>query len=108
VFKEPQKKRSGPPALPRQDAEEIAVGALAYIAGDRELTRRFLALSGLEAGDLRQAAGDPAFLAGILDFVTSHEAVLIAIAAASGRPTADVERAHCLLSLGQAEGREPG
>jgi hypothetical protein len=94
VFKEPQKIRRGAPTLSREEAEEIAIGALAYIAGDVELTRRFLGLSGLEAGDLRRAAGDPAFLAGVLEFVMGHEPVLIAIAAAANRPVADVETAH--------------
>lgn len=84
--------------MSRHEAEEIAVTALAYIAVEPELTRRFLALSGLEAGDLRQAAADPAFLGGVLDFVMAHEPVLIAVAAAAGRPTAEIGRAHRLLS----------
>lgn len=106
MFKEPQKSRRGAPVLSQDEAEAIAIGALAYIAGDVELTRRFLALSGLEDGDLRQAAGEPGFLAGVLDFVMAHEPVLIAIAAADNRPTAEIEAAHRLLSLTEGDGRE--
>ncbi|HEX2257832.1 MAG TPA: DUF3572 family protein [Afifellaceae bacterium] len=85
-------------------AEAIAVAALAYLAEQVELAARFLALSGLEAGDLRRAARDPAFLAGVLDFVVANEPVLLALAARTGRPVAEIETAQRLLS---GEGSEP-
>jgi hypothetical protein len=90
--------------LSRAEAEEIAVAALAYLAEDAELAGRFLALSGLEAGQLRLAAEDPAFLSGVLDFVVSHEAVLIALAARAGRAAAEIEAAQRLLA-GEEGGR---
>jgi hypothetical protein len=84
--------------LSRAEAEEIAVAALAYLAEDAGLAGRFLALSGLEAGQLRQAAQDPAFLSGVLDFVVSHEAVLIALVERTGRAAAEIEAAQRLLA----------
>ena len=92
--------------MSRREAEAIAVAALGYLAEDVALARRFLDLSGLQAGDLRRAAEDPAFLAGLLDFVVAHEPVLIALAARTGRAVADIEAAQRLLS-GAEHGRWP-
>lgn len=80
------------------------MAALAYLAEDAELASRFLALSGLEAGQLRMAAEDPALLSGVLDFVTSHEAVLIALAVRTGRAATEIEAAQRLLA-GEEGGR---
>ncbi len=60
----------------RDDAETIALKALAFIAGDDEGLRRFMALSGLEPGSLRESAGEPETLAGVLDFLLGDEARL--------------------------------
>ena len=54
----------------RSGAEELAVAALAFIAQVPERLRRFLDLSGLDPANLREAAADPGFLLGILDYVT--------------------------------------
>ncbi|BDA84470.1 hypothetical protein Sa4125_20120 [Aureimonas sp. SA4125] len=61
-------------------ALEIGVKALTFIAADSEQLERFLALSGMEAGQVRAATRDPAFFAGLLDFVLGHEPTLIAFA----------------------------
>jgi hypothetical protein len=53
---------------------------------------------------LRLAAEDSAFLSGVLDFVVSHEAVLIALAARTGRAAAEIEAAQRLLA-GEEGGR---
>lgn len=92
--------------MSRREAEAIAVAALAYLAEDAELARRFLVLSGLEAGQLRQAAREPGFLTGVLDFLVAHEPALIALAARSGRAVAEIEAAQRLLAGGK-DGREP-
>lgn len=44
---------------------------------------RFLALSGLEASQLRQSVDDSGFLAGMLDFLMGHEPTLMAFCAAT-------------------------
>jgi len=59
----------------------MAVAALTFIAQDGEQLERFLALSGLEPGNLREAAADPNFLVGVLDYLSSDEALLLAFAA---------------------------
>lgn len=64
----------------RQDAEAIAVAALSFIAGDPVLLPRFLAITGIEAGQIRLAAREPGFLAGVLQFILDHEPTLMSFA----------------------------
>ena len=59
-----------------QQAEIIALKALAFLAADTELMDRFAALSGVAPIDLVERAGDGEMLAGVLDFLLSDEAVL--------------------------------
>ena len=70
-----------PTKLTRALAEDMAVAALTFIAQDGERLGRFLALSGLEAGNLREAAAEPGFLVGVLDYLSGDEALLLAFAA---------------------------
>lgn len=70
-------------------AEEIAISALGFIGADATLLQRFLALTGISAADLRRAAAEPGFLAGVLRFVAAHEPTLLAFAgSADVRPEA--------------------
>ena len=81
-------------------AEALAIAALAFVAADAVLLPRFLALSGIEAGAIRQAAGEPGFLAGVLQFVLAHEPTLEAFCAASGTPPQQVSAALRALPFG--------
>jgi len=54
------------------------LSALAHIAGDEKLLDRFIAISGADGASLRSGASDPVFLAGVLDFLMSDEAALVA------------------------------
>jgi hypothetical protein len=82
----------------RSGAEELAVAALAFIAEEPERLRRFLDLSGLDPAKLREAAATPDFLGGILDYVSSDEALLVAFAADAGIDPAAIETARRRLS----------
>lgn len=68
------------------DAQSTAIAALAFIAGDPELLPRFLAVTGIEASSIRAAAGEPGFLAGVLDFLLAHEPSLVRFAETTGTP----------------------
>jgi hypothetical protein len=70
-----------PAKLTRALAEDMAVAALTFIAQDGERLGRFLTLSGLEPGRLREAAAEPSFLVGVLDYLSGDEALLLAFAA---------------------------
>jgi len=69
--------------LDKKAAELLAVNALTFLAGRPEALGRFLALSGVGPHSLRDAAADPAFLAGVLDHLLGDEALLVAYAAAA-------------------------
>lgn len=79
------------------EAEDIAISALGYIAGDPELLPRFLSITGIDARRIREAAGEPGFLAGVLDFVMAHEPTVLAFAATSGIDPAQIALARRML-----------
>ena len=66
------------------DAEALALAALAATLTDERRARRFLDLTGLDADELRAraAAGDRTLLAATLAFLESHEPDLMAVAEA--------------------------
>ena len=83
-----------------QDATELAIGALGFIAADDRLLPRFLAISGIEAGQIRSAAAEPGFLAGVLGFILAHEPTLMDFCAASGHKPDTVAAAQRALPGG--------
>jgi len=77
------------------DAEATAVAVLGWLANEPDMLSRFLALSGVQPGQLRQAVNDPAFLAGMLEFLMQHEPTLMAFCAATeSKPESVVEAYH--------------
>ena len=64
------------PEVTRESAEMLAIQALSYIAQEPERLGRFLAVTGLEAQSLRDAAREPNFLLGVLDHVAGDERLL--------------------------------
>ena len=73
------------------DAEALALGALASTLSDERRALRFLDLTGLDADELRRRAlaGDRGLLAATIAFLESHEPDLVAVAEALGtRPAA--------------------
>lgn len=68
---------------PRQVAEMVAVQALGFIAGDSERLGLFLSETGLGPETLRAAAGNPEFLASVLDFVLRDDATVTAFSGVS-------------------------
>jgi hypothetical protein len=75
----PSKRPAAPPALQSgQDAQTVALKAIAFIATDDELLSRFVALTGCGLDDIKSRIGDAAFLGGVLDFLLGDEPTLIA------------------------------
>jgi hypothetical protein len=64
-----------------EEAETVALKALAFLANDTERLSRFLALSGVSPGDMRAAAGDRQFLAGTLNLLLQDESLLLTFTA---------------------------
>lgn len=80
-----------------EQAEAIALMALAYLAGNEDLLHRFLGETGMNAGDLRAAAGDPAALGGILDFILGDDSRVLDFAESAGlRPEDPIRARHNL------------
>ena len=84
----------------RENAEALAIQALAYVAADSELLPRFLAITGIEAGDVRRAASEPGFLAGVLQFIAAHEPTLLRFCEETGTPPQNVSSAMRALPYG--------
>ncbi|MGZ5880937.1 MAG: DUF3572 domain-containing protein [Xanthobacteraceae bacterium] len=93
------KLRRSPSRKERQAAaEELAIAALGFIAGEPEQLGRFLAMTGIGPDSLRDAAREPRFLAGVLDHVAADEARLLAFAAANEVDPEAVMRARDVLT----------
>jgi hypothetical protein len=90
-------------SMSRDEAESLAIEALAFVAADQKLLPRFLALTGIEAGDIRHAAAEPGFLAGVLGFILAHEPTLMQYAEASGRSPGAVAAALRHLPTGNQD-----
>ena len=88
----------------KADHESIAIAALSWMAADGDLTSRFAALSGIEPGDMRAAAAEPGFLAGIVEFILAHEPTLMRFCDDNELDPALVERAGRALAGGAVPG----
>ena len=75
------------------DSERLAVEALSFLASDEERLGDFLAATGLTRDTLRDAAGEPGFLTGVLGHVGADEALLLAFASHQGTDPEQIGRA---------------
>ena len=66
------------------NAEALALSALAATLTDERRAKRFLDLSGIETEDLRRRAAEPVLLAALIRFLEAHEPDLIQVAEAIG------------------------
>ena len=78
-------------------AEGLAIQALTYLAGEPERLGRFLSVTGIGPDQIRAAAGEPGFLAGVLAYLASDEQLAAAFTAEAGCAAADIARAHNAL-----------
>jgi hypothetical protein len=62
------------------DATALALRALAATLGEPKRAERFLALTGLDADQLRERLGDPGLLSAVIGFLENHEPDLVAVA----------------------------
>lgn len=80
---QPKAKLGPSGGLTLEDAEAIALTAVAFIIGDEKLMPRFFALTGCGPDDLRARIGEAAFLGAVLDFILADEPTLLDFAAAA-------------------------
>ena len=81
-------------AYSTNDAETLALSALAATLTDERRARRFLDLSGIDTEELRLRAAEPALLAALLRFLEAHEPDLIDVAEAIGAKPRDLVTAR--------------
>ena len=81
----------------RETAENLAIQALGFLAADPDRLAGFLNMSGIAAEDIRAAAREPRFLAGVLEHMLGNEGLLVAFAADAGIDPAEVARARAAL-----------
>lgn len=84
----------------REAAEALAIQALSYLGQDGERLGRFLAVTGIGPTEIRSAAAEPGFLAGVLEYLGSDERLLKEFAADSGHEPAQVDAARLVLAGG--------
>jgi hypothetical protein len=81
----------------RDKAEMLAIQALAFIAAEPERLSRFLDMTGIPPNEMRNAASQPGFLAGVLEHMLGDENLLIAFADDAAADPADIARARQTL-----------
>lgn len=90
-------------SLTQSAAEQLAIQALTYLAGDEERLGRFLAVTGLGPDQIRAAAGESGFLAGVLDYLCHDETLLTGFASEAGIDPGDIGKALRVLGAGDWE-----
>jgi hypothetical protein len=90
----------------REAAEMLAVQALTFIAEDHERMGGFLAATGLEPGQIRLAAQEEGFFAGVLEHMLADESLLVAFADSAGIDPAEIARARVALGRGRTLERD--
>jgi len=81
------------PNLPK-DPVTLGLAALAATLGDPKRAQRFLDLTGIGTGELREKAADSELLAALLRFLEAHEPDLIEVADALGVRPSDLLQAR--------------
>jgi Protein of unknown function (DUF3572) len=82
-----------------ESAETIALSALAFLADDLPRLGRFLALTGLGPGELRNEAASPRILAAVLGHLLQDESLLLVFAAGQGIAPKLIAPAHAVLEV---------
>ncbi|HZD88585.1 MAG TPA: DUF3572 domain-containing protein [Pseudolabrys sp.] len=91
----------------REAAETVAIQALSFIAGDAERLGRFLTVTGIGPAEIRSAAREPEFLAGVLDYLAHDEHLLTEFARQTDHDPITVSQARVVLGGGDWEREVP-
>ncbi len=70
--------------MKREQAETVALRALAWLAANDDLCAVFLGATGASPEDLRKQATEPEFLLSVLEFLTMDDAWIVACCDALG------------------------
>ena len=81
-------------------AAEMALRALAFLAADETRVERFLALTGVDPGDVRSLIGEAGFQLAVLDHIAGDEPLLLEFTQGEGMKPEVVGRARRALGGG--------
>ena len=81
----------------RARAQELALAAFEFLAGDGARIARFFDMTGITIETIRTAAQEPRFFAGVLDHVISDETLLLAFSRESGIDPNEIVAARGIL-----------
>lgn len=81
-------------------AETRALALLAWLAGQDEILPLFMGATGADEADLRVRAGEPEFLASLMDFLLMDDTFVIQGAEATGIAATDFARIRAALPGG--------
>ncbi|MCV9939812.1 DUF3572 domain-containing protein [Boseaceae bacterium BT-24-1] len=95
-----------PHPITSDEAETLALKALAFLASEPERLEPFLAVTGLGPATLRGAAQEPGFLLGVLDHLCASDSLLLEFAGNLGLNPEIVAQAREILA-GPPEAFEP-
>jgi hypothetical protein len=78
----------------QEEAEILAIQAIAFIAEEPERLSRFLDITGIPVENIRSAVRERDFLTGVLEHMLGDESLLIAFALSAGIDPAEIARAR--------------
>jgi hypothetical protein len=97
-------KSGRPKALSRDDAETIALRAIAFLAEDPRRIGRFLSLTGMEPETLMAGAESTPVQVAVLDYLLSDESLLMVFSGHAAIPPEGISIARSLLDREPAGG----
>ena len=83
-----------------KNAEILGLEALAWLAGDENALKIFLAASGVDGAALREAAAESDTIAAVFDFLLANEDLLLAFCETASIPPASLQLARRRLDGG--------
>ena len=90
----------------REAAETVAIQALSFIAAEPERLGQFLGITGIGPAQIREAAREPGFLAGVLDYLAGDERLLTEFARETDHDPITISQARHVLGGGSDWERE--
>ena len=88
------------------ESENVAAQAFYFLCDDRGRIERFLKMTGLDAADLPELAGEQSFLTGVLEHLLGDEALLLTFCANRGIEPESIAAAQRQLNGALVEGSE--
>ena len=92
-----------PPRLTKETAEALALQGLSFLAGDADRLNRFLTLTGIDPGELRDWETNTALQGAVLEHLLADESLLLVFAAEAGVGPETIAPSHMLLTGEQWE-----